>query len=141
MTGIISSVFKIQREINELVDEFELWLEGQGNNPVFKGVSGATNRKVVKTLLGECRRFGTKGVEGLDVSIARLDIVRLSGVSYKTVCGVIKRLDLLSSTPDPYSYKNASTVTVHYPGGYEINEDGEVIVLPFEGENVRKVNN
>jgi hypothetical protein len=130
--GIVKSVKKIKAEINALVDDFEAWLETQE----FKGKAGATDKKVVKTLLKEARKYGKKGVAGLDVAIAGLDLKDRVGVGYKTVRASIERIAFIKSTPNKDRTK-ASTITILYPKGAEVNEDGELVVLPFvrQGDN------
>jgi hypothetical protein len=133
LAGIVDYVKKIKREVNDLVDDFEAWLETQP----FKGKAGATDKKVVKTLLQESRKYGKRGLRGLDVVVSRLGLKDKVGVGYKTVCASIKRIPFVESTRDRSSITNASTLTVLYPNGAEVNEDGELVVVPFvrQGDN------
>lgn len=134
MDGIAQGIMRIQKEVNNLVDTFEAWLKENAGDALFKGMAGGTNLAVIKVLLHRARMFGVKGIEGIEVVLSRRDMKDHSGVSRPTLDKVIQRVPFLSTRKDEDNPWNASTIVVHYPNGIEVDENGEVSVVPFGGE-------
>ena len=131
LQDIVDSVMNLKKEINNSVDGFEDWVETQK----FKGKGGATDRKLLKILLREARKYGERGPKGLDVAIARLDLKDKAGVGRKTVDACIKRIPILESTRNKDRSK-CSTLTILYPEGTQVKDDGKLVFSSVrQGDN------
>lgn len=130
LSKIVDSILKLKADINNLVDAYEVWLESLS----LKGMGGATEKRLYKTLFRIARGVGKKGIRGLEVSVSQHDLAKESGIKHQpTVNRALQRMPHVGSEKRSKDITHSDTIVILYPNGSYVDELGELQVNPFFG--------